>query len=420
MHLLKIYKIKSRFAFINFSILHLTFTFILTLIIGAFLVSCSKSREFRVVKVIKGPFHIKVHANGQLKSSASCYLGCPSIRRYWNYTISFMAPEGKDVKPGEPVLGFDARQLQERFMLKSSELETAKNELSKILLVEQEQKDNFVLQSEEAKVKEESAKLKAQKPEELTALNELKKLKMEYELATLNRELSLNRVKNQNVGMETRIHAQQNIVKRLETEVAELQLAIAKMRVAAPKAGIIVYTIDWNGKKKNIGDRTWIGESVVELPDLSRMEVAAVIPEPEAGKVKAGLDVEIRLDSNPDRIFNGKITSLGRIFRTKSAEQPSIVFDASITIKDPDPEKMRPGMAAGVDIIVSSKTNVLQIPENAVIYREEGLFVWKKNLTGKKTTKITLGNRSAGMVEVLSGLEENDQVIIMTGGNGEG
>ncbi|MDQ1353845.1 MAG: HlyD family efflux transporter periplasmic adaptor subunit [Acidobacteriota bacterium] len=392
---------------------------ILFLALSALWISCSNSRDYRVEKVIKGPFHIKVHANGQLKSSASTYIGCPSIRRFWNYTISFMAPEGKEVKPGEPILGFEARQLQERFMVKSSELETAKNELTRIRLVEQEQKDNFILQAEDARGKEDNAKIKAQQPEELTAMNEAKKMRMQYELATLNRELNQNRVKNQTVGMETRIHAQENIVKRLETEVAELQESIAKMRVKAPKTGIIVYAKNWDGKKKAVGDRCWIGENVMELPDLTRMEVAAVIPEPEAGKVKTGLPVEIRLDSNPDRVFSGKLDSLGRIFRTKSAEQPAMVFDASITIQDPDPEKMRPGMAASVDITVSSKANILQIPETAVIYREEGLFVWKKTLTGKQAAAVTLGARSSGMVEVLSGLEENDRVIILNGGNGE-
>lgn len=415
MHSVKISKTKTCFTF--------TFTFTLAVIVflsmSAFFVSCSNSRGYRVVKALKGPFHIKVHAIGQLKSSASTYIGSPSIRRFWNYKISFMAPEGKEVRPGEPILGFDARQLQENFMLKSSELETAKNELAKILLVEQEQKDNFILQSEEARVKEENAKLKAQKPGELSALNELKKLQMEHELAILNLQLAQSRVKNQVIGMETRIHAQQNIVKRLETEVADLQASIARMRIAAPRAGIIVYTVDWNGKKKVVGDPTWIGESIMELPDLHRMEVAAVIPEPEAGKVKTGLDVEIRLDSNPDRMFKGKLTSVGRIFRTKSAQQPSMVFDAAIAIQDPDPEKMRPGMAAGVDIIVSSRANVLQVPENAVIYREEGLFVWKKNLTGKQATKVTLGARSGGMVEILSGLDENDRIIILDGGNGD-
>jgi multidrug efflux pump subunit AcrA (membrane-fusion protein) len=96
-----------------------------------------------------------------------------------------------------------------------------------------------------------------------------------------------------------------------------------------------------------------------------------------------------------------------------------MVFDATITIKDPDPELMRPGMAAGVDIIVSSRENVLQVPEAAVIYREEGLFVWREGFMGKKMVPVTIGARSGDMVEVLAGLKENDQVIIMAKGNGE-
>jgi multidrug efflux pump subunit AcrA (membrane-fusion protein) len=103
---------------------------------------------------------------------------------------------------------------------------------------------------------------------------------------------------------------------------------------------------------------------------------------------------------------------LGRIFRTKSRHQPAIVFDVTIDILDPDPELMRPGMAAGVDIIVSSKDNALQVPESAVIYHEDGLFVRKKSFIGKKMVPVTLGARSAGMVEILSGLKENDRLII--------
>ena len=369
--------------------------------------------------MVKGPFYTKVHAIGQLKSAASIYIGCPFIYRVWNYTISFMAPEGKEVKPGEMILGFDAKQLQEQLMLKSSELETAKKELERIRLVEQEQKDGFILQLAEARTNEEKAKRRAQVPEDLTAPNEMKKLRMDYELALLNEQLCESRVENQTVGMKSRIHTQEGKVKQLESQVRELREGIAKMRVKAPKAGIVVYAIDWQGEKKAVGDRCWFGSQVLELPDLSQMQVAAVVPEPEAGKVKTGLAVEIRLDSNPDRVFHGEVESLGRIFRTKSHDQPAMVFDAAITIKDPDPGLMRPGMAAGVDIIVSSRENVLQVPEAAVIYREQGLFVWRKGFVGKKMVPVTIGARSGDMVEVLAGLKENDQVIIMAKGNGE-
>ena len=107
---------------------------------------------------------------------------------------------------------------------------------------------------------------------------------------------------------------------------------------------------------------------------------------------------------------------MGRIFRTKSSDQPSIVFDAVISIDDPDPELMLPGMAAGVDIIVSSKENVLQVPEAAIIYLEDGLFVWKKDFLGKKMVAVTTGTRSGGMVEILEGLKENDRLVILTAG----
>jgi multidrug efflux pump subunit AcrA (membrane-fusion protein) len=382
--------------------------------------SCTRSQKSRLVEVVKGPFHIKVHAVGQLKSAASIHVGCPPIRRLWNYTISFMAPEGKEVKAGDLILSFDAKELMERMQLKQSELNTAQKELEKIRLVEQEKKENLELQLAEARVKTQKAKQQTKQPEEYVAMNELKKLRMDLELAEMREKLIDSRVKNQISGMKTRIYTQQAKVKRLESRVRELQSSIAKMKVKAPKAGMVVYALDWEGNKKVVGDRCWRGSNIMELPDLTKMQVKAVIPEPQAGKVKIGLGVEIRLDSNPDRVFKGKVKDLGRIFRTRSHDQPAIVFDATIDILDPDPELMRPGMAAGFDIIVSSRENVLQVPEAVVIYHEKGLFVWKKGFVGKKMVPVTIGARSGAMVEVLEGLKENDRVLIRTSGERAG
>ncbi|UCH92803.1 MAG: efflux RND transporter periplasmic adaptor subunit [Candidatus Aminicenantes bacterium] len=375
-------------------------------------VSCSVSPEFRVVRVKKGPFFITVHAVGQLESAASIYIGCPPIRRFWNYTISFMAPEGKFVKQGDLILRFDIKELRERLILKQSELETAKKELEKINLVEQETKDNLMLKIAEAQMREKKARRKTLQPDDVIAMNEIKKIRMDLELAEMQVRLFRSRVKNQSQRMKTLLYTQESKIKELESQVSEYRQAIEKLNVKAPKPGILVYAADWTGRKKNVGDRCWVGSKILEISDLSQMQVAAVIPEPEAGKVKEGLPVEIRLDSNPDRVFKGKVKSLGRIFRTKSYDQPTIVFDVTIDILNPDPELMRPGMAAGVDIIVSCKENILQVPESAIIYHEEGLFVRKKSFFGKKMVPVTLGVGSGGMVEVLAGLKENDRVII--------
>ncbi|MCP4213206.1 MAG: HlyD family efflux transporter periplasmic adaptor subunit, partial [bacterium] len=187
----------------------------------------------------------------------------------------------------------------------------------------------------------------------------------------------------------------------------------------APKKGIVVYSPDWNGRKKAVGDRCWMGSAIMELPNLEKMDVAIVIPEPVAGKVKEGLAAEIRLDSNPDRIFKGKVKELGRIFRAKSHEQPAVVFDAKISIDDPDTDSMRPGMAASVDIIINSRKNVLQVPEAAIVYGPKGAHVMKETFTGSKMVPVFIGASSGGMVEILEGLKEDDTVIIPEKGNGE-
>lgn len=380
-----------------------------------FTCSCSQEQEYKVVKVIKGPFYMKVHAIGQLKSTNSTHIGPPNVADLWNYTIASMIPEGTEVKPGEVILAFNAKELMEKWQLKKSELDTIIQELEKNRLVEQEAYENFLLQVSEMRVQREKAAQKANQPEEFTALNEVKKLRMELELAQLQESLALKRLSNQKTGMFTRIRVLENKRKRLENEVNDLQRNIAKMRIKAPRAGVVVYATDWRGRKKNVGDSVWVGAQVMEVPDLSQMEVAAVIPEPLAGKIKIAQDAEIRLDANPDKVYRGKVKSLGSIFRTKSSEQPAIVFDAILSVLDPNPEQMRPGMAASVDIIIAAKQNVLQIPESALVYDEKGLFVLKKKWSGTTRIPITIGARSADMVEVLSGLSENEEIITRNG-----
>jgi HlyD family secretion protein len=145
-----------------------------------------------------------------------------------------------------------------------------------------------------------------------------------------------------------------------------------------------------------------------------------VILEVQAGRVQTGQQAEVRLDSNPDRVYKGVVTSMGNVFRIKSDSQPAIVFDAVIDLSESDPELMRPGMAAGVDIIISSKKDVLQVPEAAIVYTEGGAAVWKKDFLSRKLTPVTLGVRSSGMVEILSGLAENDIVVIRAQAAGGG
>jgi len=357
---------------------------------------------------------------GELKSEKSLYIFCPSVRRIWRYTLTYLAPEGKPVKAGDILAEFDTKEIREKLMLRESKFETEKKELEKIRILEEETLESLKLQLAEIEVRRNKAERKANQPEQFAAMNEVKKVRMDLELVNLEYALSKGRIKNQARGMRAKIYSKEILTGKLEKEVKTLKESIIKMKVKAPENGIVVYSTDWRGNKRSVGETIWKGETIMELPDLNHMLVAAVIPESQAGKIKRKLDVEIRLDSNPDILFKGKVKSLLRIFRAKSNEKPAIVFDTIISIINPDAEIMRPGMAASVDIIISSKDNVLQIPESAIIYNDDGLYVMKRALLGKKKlVQIKIGMRSSGKVEILGGVKQNDKLIILSDNNGD-
>jgi hypothetical protein len=54
----------------------------------------------------------------------------------------------------------------------------------------------------------------------------------------------------------------------------------------------------------------------------------------------------------------------------------------------------------------------MQIPESAIIYQGDELYVMKKGFTGARKIKIQIGARSGGRVEVVSGLAENDRILL--------
>ncbi len=189
------------------------------------------------------------------------------------------------------------------------------------------------------------------------------------------------------------------------------------MTVCAPRAGFVVHLTGWNGEKAQIGESVWYGRRLLEIADLTHMELAAEIAEPDAGRVALGQRAEIRLDAAPEKTFTGRIERLGRLFRTKSWESPSRVFDATISIDDADPELMRPGMAASIEILSPSEEGLLDLPEDAIVRGKEGPAVYARTAEGfEGLVPVCLGERHDGRVVIRKGLGMGDRVRLLPSG----
>lgn len=364
-------------------------------------------------RVQKTRLTFRVKATGQLASAASLTISPPLVRYMWDYTVTQLAPEGKSVKVGQPLVSFDAKKLTERAQVKSAELAEAEKELEKVNLEEQERLDGLLLQQSDLTMKEAKASRKLDVPQDLLARLDLEKNRLDYELAKEESRLIAAQIDVQKVNLNAAVQAARTKVERTRRELDTTQDSIRRLNVVAPREGFLVYVQGWNGKKVAQGDNVWFGQNILEIADLTKMRVDAVIPEPDAAVVRAGQNVEIRLAANPDRLFQGRILSLGRIFRTKSYDKPSMVFDAEISIDKPDPEIMRPGMAADVVVLATSRDPVPVVPEDAVRFTAVGAQVTvRRKGEDPREVSVKLGRRSPPMVEVLEGLEEGDEVVV--------
>ncbi len=149
---------------------------------------------------------------------------------------------------------------------------------------------------------------------------------------------------------------------------------------------------------------------VVVLSD--RLIVKAQVDETDIGKVKVGQMALISLDAYPQVKVKAKVDHV--------SYESDIINNVTIYEVDILPEKapevFRSGMSANVDIIEKDKENILVIPLAAVSHDKKDNFVLlsQGKLKKPRKHKIEIGISDDKNVEIISGLEEKDKIIIET------
>lgn len=366
------------------------------------------------IDIVEEPFVRRIDASGELRSSNNTIVGCPNIRRQWNFNITWLADEGTQVQPGDPVVRFDDQRLQDRLQLTQARVETARSELERTRLTQQSRLEQLILEQAEARARHSRLEQKLAVPDTMQARLELEKLRLDHEFGELELQLIEKRIETQSSNREASIRSSEFRVSEYEREILQLETNIAALEVTARRAGFIVHSAGWNGEKPKVGETVWSGRSIIEIADLLRMEVIAEVAERDARHVHQGQRVEVRLDANPDRVFTGKIRELGRLFRAKSPTLPTMIFEVMIAIDEPDTDLMRPGMAAGVEILATDLKTSIQVPESAIRILDNIPTLRVRRAGTTTDVPVVLGPRWQGYVIVVEGLVAGDAVEVPT------
>lgn len=371
------------------------------------------------VEVRRGDLVIGIEVTGKLRAVDTSSLGPPPLRDYWEFKIAHMAPEGQEVEAGTPVVSFDTSDLRQRLLQQRAEADQARKQIEKTEKTLAMTRRQSLLQLDEARARQRKSQLKVDVPPELSEDRELSLARLDKELADTEVEHLTRRLEASDRSAAAQLAALRAQLERAEQKVAQLTEAIEQMARKAPRAGTVIYVTDWNDQKKKVGDTCWKNQSVVEVPDLSRMKAEGEVDEADAGLLREGQPVAVRLDAHPDVEFEGRVSSIWKTVQQKSWRNPLKVAKLEILLDETDTMRMRPGMRFRGEVEAERIVDALLLPVGAVRADDGSPRVARRAFSGVEWVPVELGRRNDRFVEVLGGLMEGDAVALSAESVGE-
>lgn len=169
----------------------------------------------------------------------------------------------------------------------------------------------------------------------------------------------------------------------------------------SPISGIITARNYDNGNMYNGNTPVLVVEQIVPVKLLIN------ISENYFSKIKKGSPVKVKFDVFEGEVFNGKISL---IYPTINAATRTFPVELVLDNKD---MKVRPGMFARVEVNFGSENHVV-VPDLAVVKQagsgDRYVFVYEKGKV--RYQKVELGSRMGSEYELISGVDNNSQVVV--------
>lgn len=195
------------------------------------------------------------------------------------------------------------------------------------------------------------------------------------------------------------VDQQEAKTKAISAQLLNAKIKLNDLTIKAPFSGVLGF------REISLGALIDVGDVITSLDDLSIIKVDFSVPERYLTTVMVGQPIDATNIAYKEQKFTGKVTSIDS--RVDSVTR-TLKVRAEIPNRD---HKLRAGMLLNIEIIRNIE-QVLQVPESAVIPIEDEHFVFVVEAGKAVKTKLDIGRRYRGFVEVLGGVGVGTEVVI--------
>ena len=354
--------------------------------------------EFITKKAKKGSFSKKVDATGEIFATELIDVGAQVSGQIKKLYVKL----GDQVKKGDMIASIDSSTQQNSIDNKEAQLAIYKAQL------------------ESAKVALNIAKTQFDRENALFSKNATSK--QEFESA-----------KNTYSANSAKIKELEAQIKQTNIELSTAKINLGYTKITAPRDGTVVSVQVEEGQTVNANQTT---PTIVNIADLSHVKMKMQIAEGDITKIKVGTPVEYSILSEPTKKFQTTVSSIDPGLTTlsdgsygssssskssysSSSSSSSAVYYYAQSIVDNKDGILRIGMTTQNELLIANVEDAIIVPSIGIKKDENGTFVYVLKDGKPVKTAVKTGIKDNLDTQIISGINENDEIITSQGSSSE-
>lgn len=370
---------------------------VLIVVVISMLQTSLKRKDLNISTVDKGVIEVSVSASGKVIPAFEEIINSPINSRI----VEVYKRGGDSVDVGTPILKLDLQSAETEYNKQLDEEQMKSLQLEQQRVTNHNKLSEMEMNLKVSRMELDRKAVELRNERYLDSLgagttDKVRQVELDYNVSILKLKEDEQKYKNEQALTEADLKVKELELNIFRKSLAETRRTLEDAQIRSPRKAILTYV------NNEIGSQIGQGAKVAIVSDLSHFKIEGEIADTYGDRIAAGSKAVIKIGSEK---LDGTVSDVTPLSKNG-------VISFTVQLEEDNHKRLRSGLKTDVYVMNAVKDDVLRIA-NSSYYVGKGeyeLFVVNGNLLLKR--KVQLGDSNFEYVEVVSGLQEGDQVIV--------
>ena len=370
---------------------------VLIVVVISMLQTSLKRKDLNISTVDKGVIEVSVSASGKVIPAFEEIINSPINSRI----VEVYKRGGDSVDVGTPILKLDLQSAETEYNKQLDEEQMKSLQLEQQRVTNHNKLSEMEMNLKVSRMELDRKAVELRNERYLDSLgagttDKVRQVELDYNVSILKLKEDEQKYKNEQALAEADLKVKELELNIFRKSLAETRRTLEDAQIRSPRKAILTYV------NNEIGSQIGQGAKVAIVSDLSHFKIEGEIADTNGDRIAAGSKAVIKIGSEK---LDGTVSDVTPLSKNG-------VISFTVQLEEDNHKRLRSGLKTDVYVMNAVKDDVLRIA-NSSYYVGKGeyeLFVVNGNQLLKR--KVQLGDSNFEYVEVVSGLQEGDQVIV--------